>query len=222
MRWEKLNKFMLSRDPEFRLFWKSLGLKHRLRILAAIGVTFASIGFVVDLVGFPEYRALPLLLAAVAAIGLIAVVMAVLTLKSMRMIFPAVLVLVAGIFLLSWLTAAGGRWDLPADQAAFVRRLTLNAGGMLFCSMLGYALFVKFISDEGVKRIRFMTEISLAKDLHEALVPPIDRTVAGLEVYGKALPSSEIGGDLLDLWHDGKRSRSTWPMSRGTASRPAP
>jgi hypothetical protein len=204
MRWEKLNKLMLARDPEFRLFWKSLGLKHRFRILAAIGVTFASIGFVVDLVGFPEYRALPLLLAAVAAIGLMAVVMAVLTLKSMRMIVPAVLVLVAGIFLLSWLTAPNGRWNLPADQAAFVRRLTLDAGGMLFCSMLGYALFLTFISDEGVKRVRFMTEISLAKDLHEALVPPIDRTVAGLEVYGKALPSSEIGGDLLDLWDDGE------------------
>jgi len=202
---DKLSKLMRGQSfLEFQLFWRSLGLKHRVRMLAAIGVTFASIGFVVDIVSFPKYRTLPLLVIAVAATGLMAVAMAVLTLKSSRRIFLAGLVLVAGTFLLSRLTAPDGTWTLPADQAAFVRRLAIDAGGVLFCSMLGYALFLTFIGDEGIKRVRFMTEISLAKDLHAALVPPIDETVAGLEVYGKALPSSEVGGDLLDLWHDGE------------------
>jgi serine phosphatase RsbU (regulator of sigma subunit) len=69
--------------------------------------------------------------------------------------------------------------------------------------MLGYALFLAFIGDEGVKRVRFMAEISLAKKLHEALVPAVDASVGGLTVYGKSLPSDEVGGDLLDFWSGG-------------------
>lgn len=205
MKWGKLKKRLFgSSFSEFRLFWASLGLRPRLRILAAVGVTFASIGFVVDIVNFPRYRTLPLLVAATAGTALIAVIMALLTLKGPRLILPAGIVLLAGIWLMARLAAPDGVWSLPAEQAAFVRRLALDAGGVLFCSMLGYALFLTLIGDEGIKRVRAMTEISLARDLHETLVPPIDTTVSGLEVFGKALPSSEVGGDLLDLWQDGE------------------
>ena len=42
-------------------------------------------------------------------------------------------------------------------------------------------------------------EMSLARDIHSILVPPVDRTVQHMEFFGQSLPSSAMGGDLLDL-----------------------
>lgn len=189
---------------EFRLFWHSLALKHRLQILAAIGVTFASVGFIVDIMSFPRHRPLPLLAAAAAATGLMAVLMAVLSFRGSRGFLAPALVLAAGTFLIARLTSPFRTWTLPTNQEFFERRLSLDAGAVLFCSLLGYALFLSFISNQGLKRVRFITEMSLARTLHDTLVPPIDLTVAGLQVFGRSLPSEEVGGDLLDLWHDGE------------------
>jgi len=205
MKLMKLKNLRLGRSyTEFRLFWVSLGLKHRLQILAAVGVTFASVGFIMDIVSFPRYRSPLLLAAAAAATGLMAILMAVLSFRGFRGILAAVLVMAGGTFLIARLAVPSRTWSLPSDQAVFAARLSLESGAVLLCSMLGYALFLSFISNEGVKRIRFMTEMSLARSLHETLVPPIDLTVAGLQIFGRSVPSEEVGGDLLDLWHDGE------------------
>ncbi len=42
-------------------------------------------------------------------------------------------------------------------------------------------------------------EMSLARDIHATLVPPVDCTVQHMELFGQSLPSSAMGGDLLDL-----------------------
>jgi len=47
------------------------------------------------------------------------------------------------------------------------------------------------------------TEIALAQRIHETLVPAIAFSNSLFEVHGISLPSSEMGGDLLDLCQDG-------------------
>ena len=42
-------------------------------------------------------------------------------------------------------------------------------------------------------------EVSLARDIHSTLVPPVDCTVQHMELFGQSLPSSAMGGDLLDV-----------------------
>ena len=42
-------------------------------------------------------------------------------------------------------------------------------------------------------------EMSLARDIHATLVPPVDRTVQQMELFGRSRPSSAMGGDLLDV-----------------------
>ena len=42
-------------------------------------------------------------------------------------------------------------------------------------------------------------EMSLARDIHSTLVPPVDCTMQHMELFGQSLPSSAMGGDLLDL-----------------------
>lgn len=69
----------------------------------------------------------------------------------------------------------------------------------------GYVLFVMFIAGEGTKTVRLETEMSLAREIHEALIPPIELVTERLELYGLSEPSSEMGGDLIDVTARGDR-----------------
>ena len=76
--------------------------------------------------------------------------------------------------------------------------LFIEAGISVVMMVLGYVLFVVFIAGEGAQTVRLRTEMSLAKEIHDHLVPKVDLKSANAEVYGIALPASEFGGDLLD------------------------
>ena len=51
----------------------------------------------------------------------------------------------------------------------------------------------------GLRYVRAHTEISLARDIHRLLVPPIARRIGSFEFCGISIPSGEVGGDLIDL-----------------------
>lgn len=63
---------------------------------------------------------------------------------------------------------------------------------------LGYIFFISFVSGEGVSKLMFQTEIALAQDIHRDLVPAINFTGARFALYGRSMPSSAVGGDLID------------------------
>ncbi|QKK09313.1 MAG: serine/threonine-protein phosphatase [Planctomycetota bacterium] len=63
----------------------------------------------------------------------------------------------------------------------------------------GYGLFIAFISTEGRRSLRERTELALAQQIHARLVPPIEVRAHGYEVFGRSMPSTEVGGDLVDL-----------------------
>jgi hypothetical protein len=65
--------------------------------------------------------------------------------------------------------------------------------------VLGYALFVVFISGQGRQTLRLVTEMRLARDIHATLVPAIAFDDGRLEVLGVSDPSTEMGGDLIDV-----------------------
>jgi hypothetical protein len=76
--------------------------------------------------------------------------------------------------------------------------LWLGETGVLTLSA-GYAFFMFFFSREGTRYFRVHAEIELARELHQALVPTIQRTIGEFEIYGASIPSGEVGGDLVDL-----------------------
>lgn len=69
---------------------------------------------------------------------------------------------------------------------------------------LGYVCFIIFITREGIKQVRFKTEIDLAAEMHDVLVPSIEFNNEKFEIYGKSKPALEIGGDLIDLYKNEK------------------
>ena len=66
----------------------------------------------------------------------------------------------------------------------------------------GYALFVIFAGTQGVKHVRVSTELELAQKLQQTLAPPLALRNPAYEILGRSVPSSQMGGDLLDAVDD--------------------
>jgi sigma-B regulation protein RsbU (phosphoserine phosphatase) len=69
--------------------------------------------------------------------------------------------------------------------------------------LFGYVFFVIFITKVGINHFLLKAEMSLAKEIHEVLVPEINYSKNGYEIYGKSIPTSEVGGDLVDVVESG-------------------
>jgi len=113
------------------------------------------------------------------------------------------------------LNADGGRDHWPrvfsialAGLSGPFRRLPLGAKAVgvswenllvVASIVLGYILVVVFISGQGRTTVRLMTEMDLARRIHNTLVPPIEFANDRLEAHGLSVASSEMGGDLVDV-----------------------
>lgn len=121
----------------------------------------------------------------------------------------------AGVTALAWLHVGlfGRKWllvSLPLMALAVwftrvVRQVSGTRGEPTWLGLAcvvaivgGYILFVRFIRHEGVERLRLDTEVGLAREIHARLVPPIDVRQGRVEVLGRSVASSEVGGDLVD------------------------
>ncbi len=61
-----------------------------------------------------------------------------------------------------------------------------------------------FIDDQGKTAIRLMAEMSLARNIHDTLVSPVSFTNDRIEALGISCPSTEMGGDLIDVVDHGE------------------
>jgi hypothetical protein len=84
------------------------------------------------------------------------------------------------------------------DVEALNRRVVFDAIGILVGTGLGYRLLVRFIRAEGLATVRMQTELALAHGIQATLVPTLSFQVGRFEAYGKSIPSTEMGGDLID------------------------
>lgn len=89
--------------------------------------------------------------------------------------------------------------ELIAKGSPLAAQLHLLGLGGIISLAGGYTFFMVFSSREGERFFRTHTEIKLARELHQALVPEIHQTIGGFEIYGASIPSGEVGGDLVDV-----------------------
>jgi serine phosphatase RsbU (regulator of sigma subunit) len=85
-------------------------------------------------------------------------------------------------------------------MAAWHTRGSIEAFACMCLIALGYIFFVRFIDTEGTEQLRLKTEVNLAREIHAVLVPPVHSTHGTLEIFGRSIASSEVGGDLLDVF----------------------
>ena len=86
-----------------------------------------------------------------------------------------------------------------ADAAVQLHAHKLIGGMGTITLAAAYASFMFFFAREGTRYFRAHTEIELARELHQALVPTIQRRIGDFEIFGASIPSGEVGGDLVDL-----------------------
>jgi sigma-B regulation protein RsbU (phosphoserine phosphatase) len=164
------------------------------KLLASVFFTFGSLGFAIDLL-LLNYQSLgrgffwPLFSGTFGTAALAV------RIKRIRLLPVFLLIMVAG----HWL-AVRISYQSPAlsDPAALKRRVVFDAIGILAGTFIGYRWLVAFILTEGLATVRMQTELSLAHGIQVTLVPTISFRTARFEVYGKSMPSTEMGGDLID------------------------
>ncbi len=64
---------------------------------------------------------------------------------------------------------------------------------------LGWTMFVIVLNNEGRKRGRIESEIKIAKEIQESLLPQGPILLDWCKVYGKTVPAHEVGGDYFDF-----------------------
>jgi serine phosphatase RsbU (regulator of sigma subunit) len=87
---------------------------------------------------------------------------------------------------------------IPITEAAFGRILADTLAAWIGMG-IGYRVLLSFITTEGLHQVRMHTELSLAHGIQETLVPTLSIDGPSFEVYGRSLPSKEMGGDLIDI-----------------------
>ena len=164
----------------------------------AVFLTFSSLAFVSDLA---EPRPAPFwwVLIYAADTGIVAVGYALASTRFIRLLPVAVGVNLLSIFGLTRVLPLYSM-KMPAGTSVgqLHQRHIVDAWMVITVVTLGYMFFFTFVNTEGRKHVRLQTEIELAEGVQARLVPPLDLTAAGLAIFGKSIPSSRVGGDLID------------------------
>ena len=104
------------------------------------------------------------------------------------------------VFVTAWLGYWASRVSPPRPVPDAVhRRVLFDAIGILIAISFGTRFLLFFAGTEGLASVRMQTELSLAHGIQATLVPVVSFRNASFEVYGKSIPSTEMGGDLIDV-----------------------
>ena len=223
-RLEGIHVARVSRRSDVAVLWKRLPLRSRVELMSAI-LLFSTVGFLADVAllnpGRPcgWWRSVQVAYAGLLAVGY--------AITFIRYLWFLGVVFVAQVIGVVWLRSIlPGFWEPGDVVGAFpglTARLGVDAAGILVGVVASYILFIRFLTREGVRHVRIGAEIQLASAVQAQLVPPIDRRWGRFEILaGSSLPSSEIGGDLIDFFEtDGRAVLYMADVSGTWESRPA-
>jgi hypothetical protein len=164
----------------------------------AVFFTFSSIAFVSDLA---EPRPSPYwwVLVYGANTGLVAIGYTLVSTRFIRALPLAVAGNLLSIFgLPKLLPLYATKMAAGTTVAQVHQHNVLNFWLIIAVLILGYTFFFTFVTTEGTKYFRLRTEIELAERVQAELVPPLRMASAELEICGQSIPSSRVGGDLID------------------------
>jgi phosphoserine phosphatase RsbU/P len=179
----------------FSPYWRALPMRRLTKLLAGTFLVAAGVGAAVDLLQLNHPRLVhgffwPIFAGTMAA-GILAT-----RIKKFRLVLPLWLLMVGLAWLAYRAVRASESFPLPD---ALRQRVVFDAVGIYLGTGLGFRLLLSFVTTEGLDSARMQTELSLAHGIQETLVPTVSFQSATLQVYGKSIPSAEMGGDLIDV-----------------------
>jgi serine phosphatase RsbU (regulator of sigma subunit) len=175
-------------------YWRALPMPSKGKFLAAAFITWCAVGFVIDLL-LLNYHPLgrgffwPIYFGALGT--------ALFAARMGRTGLVPVLLLITGAGV--WLAIRISLHSFASpDLQTMHHRVVFDAIGILVGTIAGYRLLIDFIRTEGLATVRIQTELTLAHAMQATLVPTLSVQIDRFEVYGKSIPSAEMGGDLID------------------------
>jgi Stage II sporulation protein E (SpoIIE) len=188
-----------------RDFVKTISRKSAAVFLLGVFLLFSTIGLTMDMTQMGRQPLLRLVLTLLV-ISTFAVLYAVIGFTLRRQSW---LMMFVPIFIVEWfLMVALNSWigslaplnlANPSSVMHLQKRLNVDGVAVIVTMCLGYSCFVYASVREGRRYFLAHAEIALAQEIHQVLVPTIDANIGGFEFYGRSAPSSEVGGDLIDL-----------------------
>lgn len=94
--------------------------------------------------------------------------------------------------------------EIGSDLSPWARLLVLALMTVGFI-IIGFILSIRYTEIQERDATRSRTELDLASKIHQTLVPEIDLSAGGVRVMGRSVPSSQMGGDLIDVVSAGGR-----------------
>jgi serine phosphatase RsbU (regulator of sigma subunit) len=175
-------------------YWRAVPLLRLKYLIAAQCFTGASLVFLFDLLrGGTSKREEVILLAAIAAPVFAAVFL--LRARGTRRVALGVTVALLAFFLTVY------RVDISRFSSGPVSTFGIMFDGIAVFLMMGIGIqaYRRHISTEGARQLRAEAELALAHRLQRVLVPPIAFRNSRIEIYGRSIPSDQVGGDLVDV-----------------------
>ncbi len=178
-------------------FWSAVPARSRVLGAAVVFFLFATMGFVTQQMDTVEHSPRQVLLA-VALSGTFAVGYAASGITRRYWGFAVLGVLQ---FVVEyWRHRLQGPPRSLAGQPSELHHQLIWLGiGGIFSIIVGYLLLIVFVRRLGESYFRVQTEVTLAGEIHASLVPEIKKRIGQFEFYGLSRPSSEVGGDLVDV-----------------------
>ncbi len=176
-------------------YWRAMPIRRMTKLLASLFFVLAAMGCVADLL---QIKAPPLAHGFFWPlwIGVIGLAVFIAQIKKIWLVLPLSLLMALGLFL-GYLQVRASAHILIPD--AVFRRIVVDAIAAWVGVAGGYRLLVSFITSEGLDQVRMQTELSLAHGIQQTLVPTVSMEGARFEVYGRSMPSEDMGGDLIDV-----------------------
>ena len=190
-------KQIFSHNQSRGLFWKSVPARSVWLFYAAVFSLFATIGFLTLLMRTSRLPIAEIVSTVLLCAGF-AVLYAAVAARRKYPWMPALFIAQSAGFAVLGTHFQHDVALVPKGSEIGMQLHLLGWGGILML-VSGYVFFLVFVSKEGERFFRTHAEITLARELHQALVPEIRKTIGGFEIYGASVPSGEVGGDLVDL-----------------------
>lgn len=186
--------YTLASTPERRRYWRDIPVRRTAKLFAAVFFILFGVAFFIDLLAAGSYPLWSVLFLA-GALGALHVILVLTEFRHPRLVIAPVLMSIVIYLVFSRLAQ---RPRIVTTGAGW-QRMVFDVTCLFAAMMLSYRLFLSFTTSEGIAHVRLQTELRFAHEIQTTLVPPITHQGAGLEAYGRTVPSDGVGGDLVDL-----------------------
>jgi len=187
-----------------RSYWKNISRKSLAAFLLGVFLIFSTVGIASDIAEMGRMPAVRFALSVFLS-GLFPVFYATTGFALRKQFWKAIVPLFIVHWLLMnaivrWFPGAARPAQMDAGQIGRMEsRLGLDALAIMIAVGLGYGCFLYVSLAEGRRYLRVKAEMELAAEIHRVIVPQIEMKLGEFEFYGRSVPSSEVGGDLIDV-----------------------